>query len=494
MDAPDDVPSNDGGGSTRRTVLAIGGLIGGGALLRPVAGRILDGSGGTEEAATTDSAAADPAVEAQARVTGSDDWPQHSADAGNAAHIPDGVAPTGDVSEAWRYRNDRFHEGVAVVDGTVYVGGKTLAAVDAATGTERWQYRPEAPDRPEDEEGDTPEFGTPAVAGGLAYASVGFGVYDGGVPGEMLVAVDAGSGEERWRYDPAVSDRLSAPTVYSGAGFGEAIYARDGETVHALAPDGSVRWTKSVHDGGSVYDPVPVADGRVYVPGTDGVRALDAETGEVAWAALAGEDFGGGPEAVVADGVLYVGGRDGSGETLVALDAETGEERWRTFGGGDGSGLSIGAASGDSVYVQTDAADAMALDAADGGERWRTSIEQPERSEYPTEDLALVGDHLYAGAVCLDPADGSVVWKHAFDVSVAGWWFGAASGGRVYVLGEAVVALEGTTDGGGGGTATEPETTNAETTSASSSSGAETADTGTRTAATGTPGCETSRE
>ena len=491
MDTPDDVPSTDRGVSTRRGVLGLAGLVGGGALLQPVAGRLL-GRPPSPDGASDDAAASSLPL-------GTGDWPQHSADAGNTAHLPDGVAPTGNVSEAWRYDNDRYHDGLAVVDGTVYVGGKSLAAVDAATGTERWTYRPEVPPMPPNSEADTPEFGTPAVGDGQVYASVGFGVYDGGVPGRMIVAVDAATGEERWRYERTDQDRrLSTPTVYDVTDVGETIYTHGGPEVHALAPDGSVRWTKTVPDGDDRTTPLPVADGRVYVRQEAGVVALDAATGEVAWESLQDEDVGISQLAIVAGGTLYVGVEDGSTQVLVALDAATGEERWRTTGEDGVMGVSIRAASSDSVYVRTDDADAMRFDAADGSERWRTSIEQPERSEYPTDGFALVGGYLYAGAVCLDPADGSVVWKRAFEIGPTGWTLGAATGGTLYLFGEKVVALRGTTDGGAGGTATEPAPTTGEETTAgatetTASSGTTEAgtETGTGTTTTGTPECET---
>ena len=485
MSDPDDVPSTDRGASTRRGVLGLAGLLGAGALLQPAAGRLLDPPAGSD--------AAGSAADSTDRAVLPDGWAQHSADAGNSAHLPDDAAPTGNVAEAWRYDNDRYHDGVAVTDGTVYVGGKSLAAVDAATGTERWTYAPEVPPQPPNSEVDTPEFGTPAVGDGQVYVSVGFDVYDGGETGWMVVAVDAATGQERWRHERSDEDRwLSTPTVYDVADIGETIYTREGPDVHALAPDGSVRWSKTVEDGEGRLTPIPVADGRVYARQEAGVVALDMSTGEVVWESLQGEDVGSSPLAVVADGTLYVGVGDGSNPSLVALDAATGEERWRSSGDGGVSGLSIGAASPDAVYVQTDDADAIRFDAEDGSERWRTSVERPERADLPTENLGLVGGFLYAGGVCLDPADGAVVWKRRFEVTAPGWWLGAATGGTVYVLGEEVVALTGTTDGADG-TATEPApTTDEEPTSAepTATTSSETTDPGTPTG-TRTPDCVT---
>ena len=106
----------DGTVSTRRRVLKAAGLVGAGALL-PVA------------ADATDAATA-PASAPAGVSTGGIDWPQAGADAGRSSRLPDGTAPTADPTERWRYRNDRYHEGVAVV-------GVFSAYVAWVTATER---------------------------------------------------------------------------------------------------------------------------------------------------------------------------------------------------------------------------------------------------------------------------------------------------------------------------------------------------------------------
>lgn len=414
-------------GRTRREILAALGI--------GVAGGVLAG-----RATATGTAAA-----------GTVDWPQASADAANSGYLPDGRGPASGYQQNWFYDNDRYHDGLAVADGTVYVGGKSLAAVDADTGREQWSFSPDEGTAEEpDDEGDMPEFGTPAVADGQVYASVGFGVYDGTVPGDDdLVAVDPASGTEQWRFDPDDSTQITDPTIADGT-----VYVRHqfrdggreaGTALYALASDGSVEWQRSLAWRGS-RSSVCVAEGLVFAPGEDGVTALDAATGELVWEALPEVSFARGPQSVVSNGILFVTETIEPGATVVALDATTGEERWRKgFGDEDFPRFTVGATDGQRIYVQWDRVDAdvIALDAATGSEQWRTTVTAAgERNNVWTDGLARAGDLLYAGESALNPDDGSVVWKRATDeASAVGWRLAAVSQGRSYLIGEQVKTL-----------------------------------------------------
>jgi outer membrane protein assembly factor BamB len=126
-------------------------------------------------------------------------------------------------------------------------------------------------------------------------------------------------------------------------------YGVTGGSQHRLAAldlhDGQARWT-TVAEGGGFGHPT-VHDGRVYVgTGLDTVRALDAETGRIAWEYDAGgvEEYGGGAwgRPLVVDDSVYVGvshsdepDADPTDSTayahrMVALDAADGTELWAT--------------------------------------------------------------------------------------------------------------------------------------------------------------------
>lgn len=426
-------------GQTRREVLA---ALGAGAIGSALVSRAADAS----------------AADASAAAAGTTDWPQSNADAANSGYLPDGRGPTSGVGQGWTYNNDRYHDGLSVADGVAYVGGKSLAAVDAATGAEQWTFRPEEGEPEGDDEGNTPEFGTPAVADGRVYASVGFGVYDGTTPGDDLVAVDAATGAERWRFDPADSWDITDPTVADGTVYVRHKY-RDGgreagTTLYALSPEGgepSIQWQQSLAYRRS-RTPVCVGEGLVFAPGEDGVTALDAATGEVVWEALPQVSFNKGPPPVVAHGTLYVAETGNPGVTLVALDAATGEERWRrAFGNQENPQFSVGATDEDGIYVQWNGAEADVIALArDGSERWRTNVTaEGEYATVWTDGLARAGGLLFAGESALDPTDGSVVWKRPTDEPVVvGWRLAAVSEGRSYLVGEEAKALVGSDDAG----------------------------------------------
>jgi outer membrane protein assembly factor BamB len=144
-------------------------------------------------------------------------------------------------------------------------GNYPLVAVDAATGEERWRYAAtggnEGPFVPtgavEDEEAG-PVYGTEF--------------------GGLLFALDAGTGEERWRYT------VDADTRESPVLAGETVYlpTLDGR-VHAVAPDGSRRWVRSVDEhvvGLHANEAGVVAATRGPEKGPDGLAGLTHDGSE----------------------------------------------------------------------------------------------------------------------------------------------------------------------------------------------------------------------
>jgi outer membrane protein assembly factor BamB len=232
-----------------------------------------------------------------------------------------------------------------VVDGTVYVGTNgdgplvvsgpedeedfeacAFLALDADTGEIQWQYR---------------EFGekenidsSPAVAKGRVY----FG-------GESAVyALDTDTGEEVWTRNISTHSD-SSPAVVDGVVYYGAPTDGESETpaqVWALdAASGETLWTAGIDDVSLRTSPA-VADGTVYVAASSrrvcygagggesecsGVTrgqlyALDAATGDRHWRASIKTDTRSSP--AVADGVIYVGCRDGISAVTTA-----GESAWR---------------------------------------------------------------------------------------------------------------------------------------------------------------------
>lgn len=379
-------------------------------------------------------------------------WSQYKADTGQSAHLRDGTGPTGDVEAAWTVSHDRIHDGVAVLDQTVYVGGKKLVALTAQNGQPRWSFEPELPDADDPGEPLIPDVGAPAVVDGTVYVNVWFGPYDGGTYDTAFIAVDANSGERRWRIDtggassrkfapPTVTEDTVLTTMPQGEGYG------GGRMVTALDLDGALRWQTWIEEmySGSL----PVSANRVYIPTASGVQALDLETGSTVWTALPQVQFQPAATPLVSDGTLFVAETADPGVTFIALDAATGDEQWRTAYAPDARyPTRIGTVDDERVYLQLGAIDddIIALDRTDGSERWRAVIDQPDRKYVPTDGVARVGDLLYVGGAAIDPTDGSTVWKHPLPVSGYGRELSAVADGVVYIGGAELTALTGTTD------------------------------------------------
>lgn len=194
-----------------------------------------------------------------------------------------------------------------VVDETVFVTSERGAyAFEARTGATIWDV----------ETGDHQGFiGSPAYADGVVY----FGA------GGNFFAIDASSGEERWKlegetwfYGPAISDG----NLYVGNDDGQ-LHVYDLET-------GQERWHSETKGAG--WSAPAIADGVIYVGNVDQhLYAFDAQTGEELWSFETADWATSDP--VVSGGVVYFGvgnhdNREGP-RPLYAIDAQAGEELWQ---------------------------------------------------------------------------------------------------------------------------------------------------------------------
>ncbi|WP_327054066.1 outer membrane protein assembly factor BamB family protein [Halomicrococcus gelatinilyticus] len=130
-----------------------------------------------------------------------------------------GLSYDGDTR--WRFAPgdlSRDHGAVALAEGVAYAGFRgeddnPLVAVDAATGEERWRS-PAAPEA-------SPRFAPPAVADGVVYLPL---------EDEGLAAVDARDGHVRWRFGGNDERRPWSPVALAG----ETLYAVGNGHVYAL--------------------------------------------------------------------------------------------------------------------------------------------------------------------------------------------------------------------------------------------------------------------
>jgi len=195
----------------------------------------------------------------------------------------------------------RVRSSPAVDRGRVYVGSADgrVYAFDLATGALRWRY---------DTEGarlESRNFGydrrtvqsSPAVSGGAVYV----GARDG-----FLYAIDASTGQLRWRFDHKISWVNTSPAVHDGV-----VYAgsSDGQFVQAVhAATGEEIWRAK---SGVTWSSPAVAGDVVYAgDGAGRVNAFDRRTGQPLWTFRTGSTVYASP--VPAGDLVLVGSTDGS--------------------------------------------------------------------------------------------------------------------------------------------------------------------------------------
>ncbi|MGA0853433.1 MAG: PQQ-binding-like beta-propeller repeat protein [Luteolibacter sp.] len=163
-----------------------------------------------------------------------------------------------------------------------------------------------------------------------------------GMPSGFLVAADADTGKELWKFEmggaisvaPAVADGR----VFAGQQGGERFfYCVDAE-------NGAPIWKQTI-PGGWVWGSATVDEGRVYIPTVDGhAVCLDAATGHIIWSYPTAMSVP--AEPAIDGGLVYFGSWSHS---IYAFDKKTGDIIWKENGVGLDSGTLI--ATGGKVYL-----------------------------------------------------------------------------------------------------------------------------------------------
>lgn len=280
------------------------------------------------------------------------------------ASLPDG--PSTPTEEVWS-RDVEPSRGLVRAGSTLAVGTRDgVLALDTANGETVWTTDRESPIR------------VLATDGDAVYASRG--------RNDPLVALDAESGDERWRageatgvmlpldggvladwdgsalaagLDGATGDRCLSYSDGRGgnlaaAADGDRLYvssiilsgdATDGSYVAGLDPsEESIVWRTEVTLAARVG--LAVRDGTVYAVGGEQLHALSTTDGSTEWAVS--HDFErGSPHPAVTDDRVFL--RDD--DWLIAYDAATGEERWRALEGSFPEGDADPVVAGDTVYL-----------------------------------------------------------------------------------------------------------------------------------------------
>jgi outer membrane protein assembly factor BamB len=225
---------------------------------------------------------------------------------------------------------------VVVSAGTAFVLGKDgrFSALDAATGRERWKVA--LANRGEC-------ASAPIVRDGVVYLTSGATATAGDASkpaGFYLFALDANTGQERWRYRAAAPYENNGVCLRQPIVTSDAIYASGENRLYAVnratgrdrfAPIEVRRMSEGRERPVEVHGLVD-ADSVVIGMTSGFLIAFDKATGRTAWE-IAGQYTTSSPSTAVAGGVLYFQGSPGGKSaaargTLHALDLATRNILW----------------------------------------------------------------------------------------------------------------------------------------------------------------------
>ncbi|MDG1301612.1 MAG: PQQ-binding-like beta-propeller repeat protein, partial [Opitutae bacterium] len=291
----------------------------------------------------------------------------------------------------------------------------------------------------EDEDGR--RIFTDVLSGGTYYQSKPTAVKGKvffGMPSGFLVAADADTGKELWKFEmggaisvaPAVADGR----VFVGQQGGERLfYCVDAET-------GAPIWKQTI-PGGWVWGSATVDEGRVYIPTVDGhAVCLDAATGHIIWMYPTAKSV---PAEPAIDGdLVYFGSWSHS---IYAFNKKTGKIVWKENGVGLDSGTLI--TTGGKVYLPHHDTVFTMLDSKTGKVLSPGILDPKEKGTFSNFNAtpALHGGRAYYTArvgaglrgvpsasrvYCVDPEASKVLWTFP---DGGGLSAPAIANGRVYI-------------------------------------------------------------
>lgn len=265
----------------------------------------------------------------------------------------------GGAQAARGWSGTAFHEGI------IYAGSADgrVVAIDAATGSRKWDYPITAPSGGGMSCGpalvSAAIYTTPIVDGDLVYV----GSYS--TQGGRMYALRITDGQIIWEYPRGgayIGAMVGSPVIS-----GDSIYfsSSDGRVYALDRSSFTLDWNSEPLADKLWTSPAVVGD-TVYVSTLDGhIHALSAETGEILdWSFESGTGFASAP--VVYEDIVYVGSFDNN---LYAVRIGDGEPLWR-FAGGKWFWAAPVVSQG-IVYAGSLDGKLYAIDAQTGEEVWR---------------------------------------------------------------------------------------------------------------------------
>ncbi len=217
---------------------------------------------------------------------------------------------TGEIVWSARSRGEGLFSSLPTVAGArvLIATDRGLTALDAGTGQIVWTF--------ETGPGEG-VWSTPAVSFDRAYLAIG----------GRLVAIDLVTGRTLWSFAAGADDQFNETPAVSGG----RVYVTDGHVYALDAETGSQLWSSDAVDPASspAVSSTPVVDGNLLlIPAADGLYALNADTGGLAWRFNVDATSGVGVPAVGNDDVLVVS-VSMNGSVAHGIDPSSGTERWR---------------------------------------------------------------------------------------------------------------------------------------------------------------------
>jgi len=232
-----------------------------------------------------------------------------------------------------------------------------------------------------------------------------------GTPSRFVIAYDYQSGDEIWKFE--CGGAVSAAPIYDS---GRIYFGQKGEEYFYCldANTGDLIWKQTI---GWVWSSANIADGKVYVGGSDGyVSCLSAETGHIIWRFRTGKSTA--PEPPIDNGQVFFGSWD---HFVYSLDVDTGKLNWQFHtGGSPDSGAPI--AYDGKLYVPMGGNRLCCLDAEQGKLLWEYHLPEGDLNASPSlhNGRIYISLGIRSGAIpiasriqCLNADTGEFIWEHA---------------------------------------------------------------------------------
>ncbi len=218
-----------------------------------------------------------------------DDWPQFRGPGRDGLSSETNLFaewPKSGPQELWRVELGGGYSGISVADGRVMTlsaetGGEHLLAIDATSGREIWRYRTDR-NRP-DGEGGGPRS-TPSIFGDVAYVTSAYGklhalkATDGSLLWQVDLVRELGASVPEWGYSSSPLVEGDVVYVETGGGKNQALTALDRHSGELIWQGGS--------NGSGYSSPLIVEVGGVrqlLTFGADAITAVSPETGREFW-------------------------------------------------------------------------------------------------------------------------------------------------------------------------------------------------------------------